>query len=457
MDGTVLVADDDRTIRTVLTQALTRAGCRVHATSSLTTLMRWVGEGKGDAVITDVVMPDGNGLEMLPKISVDRPGLPVIVISAQNTIMTAIQAAEAEAFDYLPKPFDLPDLMKRTARALDTNRRVRPGADAEKPIDDKPEDLPLVGRTQAMQALYRLVARVMNTDMPVLLTGESGTGKSLIARAIHDFSDRRTLPFVTVTAADLRDIEGPARVLARVKGGSLLIDGIGDVEPEIQARIVRMIDAPGEHVPRFMASGLTDLSDELAHGKVRQDLYYRMSGAIIQVPALRERVDDIPLLMRHFLNRGEQEGGPQRRLSEDGEELLRAYNWPGNVRQLENAIRRLMLSSQAEEITRTEIEAVLGNQPGTAPVLTGSDTERLSDSVARHLKRYFDLHGNMLPPPGLYGRILRELELPLIEIALEATGGNQAKCADLLGINRNTLRKKITDLDIQVTRRRKLM
>lgn len=457
MDGTVLVADDDRTIRTVLTQALTRAGCRVHATSSLTTLMRWVGEGKGDAVITDVVMPDGNGLEMLPKISVDRPGLPVIVISAQNTIMTAIQAAEAEAFDYLPKPFDLPDLMKRTARALDTNRRVRTGADAEKPIDDKPEDLPLVGRTQAMQALYRLVARVMNTDMPVLLTGESGTGKSLIARAIHDFSDRRTLPFVTVTAADLRDIEGPARVLARVKGGSLLIDGIGDVEPEIQARIVRMIDAPGEHVPRFMASGLTDLSDELAQGKVRQDLYYRMSGAIIQVPALRERVDDIPLLTRHFLNRGEQEGGPQRRLSEDGEELLRAYNWPGNVRQLENAIRRLMLSSQAEEITRTEIEAVLGNQPGTAPVLTGRDTERLSDSVARHLKRYFDLHGNMLPPPGLYGRILRELELPLIEIALEATGGNQAKCADLLGINRNTLRKKITDLDIQVTRRRKLM
>ena len=170
MDGTVLVADDDRTIRTVLTQALTRAGCKVHATSSLTTLMRWVGEGKGDVVITDVMMPDGNGLEMLPKISEDRPGLPVIVISAQNTIMTAIQAAEAEAYDYLPKPFDLPDLMKRTGKALEQKRRA---PSAPQPENDRPDELPLVGRTPAMQALYRLVARVMNTDLPVLISGES--------------------------------------------------------------------------------------------------------------------------------------------------------------------------------------------------------------------------------------------------------------------------------------------
>lgn len=176
MDGTVLVADDDRTIRTVLTQALTRAGCKVHATSSLTTLMRWVGEGKGDVVISDVVMPDGNGLEMLPKIRQDRPELPVIVISAQNTIMTAIQAAEAEAYDYLPKPFDLPDLMKRTAKALD-NRNRAPKRDEVATIGaDSPDELPLVGKTPAMQALYRLVARVMNTDLPVLISGESGTG-----------------------------------------------------------------------------------------------------------------------------------------------------------------------------------------------------------------------------------------------------------------------------------------
>ncbi|QFS83465.1 Nitrogen assimilation regulatory protein [Roseivivax sp. THAF40] len=456
MDGTVLVADDDRTIRTVLTQALTRAGCKVHATSSLTTLMRWVGEGKGDVVISDVVMPDGNGLEMLPKIQQDRPDLPVIVISAQNTIMTAIQAAEAEAYDYLPKPFDLPDLMKRTARALE-NRNRAPRRDEPVEHADGPEELPLVGKTPAMQALYRLVAKVMNTDLPVLISGESGTGKSLIARAIHDFSDRRTLPFVMVTGSELADLEGPSRILARVKGGTLLIEEVGDIDEEVQARIVRMMDVPGEHVPRFMATSQGELSIAMEEGRVRRDLYYRLSGATIQVPSLRERVDDIALLTEHFLMRIDREGGSARWLSKEAAELFRAYSWPGNVRQLENALRRLSLTARTEEISRSEVEAVLGNQPETGPILRGGDTEKLGTSVARHLRRYFDLHGNMLPPPGLYTRILREVEAPLIEIALDATGGNQAKCADLLGINRNTLRKKITDLDIRVTRRRKLM
>lgn len=453
MDGTVLVADDDRTIRTVLTQALTRAGCKVHATSSLTTLMRWVGEGKGDVVISDVMMPDGNGLEMLPKISQDRPGLPVIVISAQNTIMTAIQAAEAEAYDYLPKPFDLPDLMKRTAKALEL--KAHNPARAED--DERPDELPLVGRTAIMQSLYRVVARVMNTDLPVLIWGESGTGKSLIARAIHDFSDRRTLPFITAGAADLQDLEGPARLLARVKGGSLLIDEIGDIPEELQARIVRMMDTPGEYVPRFLATSQSDLTAAMEAGRVRKDLYYRLSGATLNVPALRERVDDIPLLATHFLLRGEKSGQAPRVLSEQAAEIFRTYSWPGNVRQLENAVRSLGLTSRAVEITAAEVEQVLGNQPELEPMRSAGDTEKLGASVARHLRRYFDLHGNMLPPEGLYGRILREVEAPLIEIALDATGGNQAKCADLLGINRNTLRKKITDLDIEVTRRRKLM
>ncbi len=308
-----------------------------------------------------------------------------------------------------------------------------------------------------MQALYRLVARVMNTDLPVLISGESGTGKSLIAREIHDFSDRRTLPFVVATVAELAELEGPVKVLARAKGGTILLDEISDIEDEIQARIVRMIDNPGDHSPRFMATSQTNLAEAMEKGKVRQDLYYRLSGADITVPSLRERVDDIPLLVEHFLTRAERDGAPLRRVSGEAMDLFRAYSWPGNVRQLEHAVKRLQLTARSDEITRSEAEAVLNNQPEVEPLLGGGDSEKLSASVGRHLRRYFDLHGNMLPPAGLYQRILREIELPLIEIALDATGGNQAKCADLLGINRNTLRKKIIDLDIHVTRRRKLM
>jgi two-component system nitrogen regulation response regulator GlnG len=460
MDGTVLVADDDRTIRTVLTQALTRAGCKVHATSSLVTLMRWVEEGKGDLVISDVIMPDGNGLEQLPLISKARPGLPVIVISAQNTIMTAIQAEEADAYDYLPKPFDLPDLMKRAARALEVKRRA--GAMAPRPtngaaIQTAQDELPLVGRTPAMQALYRLVARVMNTDLPVLINGESGTGKSLIARAIHDFSDRRTLPFVVASAPDLASMDGPATLLSRARNGSILFDEVGDLGDEAQARIVRMLDSFTDNAPRVMATSQADLSRRMEAGDFRQDLFYRLGGVTISVPSLRERVDDIPLLVDHFLARAERDGAPLRRFDAGAMDLIRAYSWPGNVRQLENTIRRITVTGTEEEISRAETEAVLGNQPAMEPLVGGGEGEKLSASVAKHLKRYFDLHGGVLPPPGLYQRILREVEGPLIEIALDATGGNQAKCADLLGINRNTLRKKITDLDIRVTRRRKLM
>ncbi|ESW62149.1 MAG: chemotaxis protein CheY [Rhodobacter sp. CACIA14H1] len=454
MDGTVLVADDDRTIRTVLTQALTRAGCKVHATSSLMTLMRWVEEGKGDLVISDVIMPDGNGLDALPRIGKLRPGLPVIVISAQNTIMTAIQAAEAEAFDYLPKPFDLPDLMKRSARALEQKRRA-----PARPVQPREagDDLPLVGRTPAMQALYRLVARVMNTDLAVLVTGESGTGKSLIAKAIHDFSDRRSQPFVVAQASDLAGIDGPATLMSRARGGSLVLDEVADYDDDTQARIVRMLDLAGDNAPRIMATSQTDLSARMESGQFRQDLFYRLSGVTLHVPSLRERVDDIPLLAEHFLAKGERDLGTLRRLSGDARDLIRAYSWPGNVRQLENTLRRLMVTSSEAEIAKAEVEAVLGNQPAMEPLKGGGEGEKLSASVARHLKRYFDLHGGQLPPAGVYQRILREVEMPLIEIALDATAGNQAKCADLLGINRNTLRKKITDLDIRVTRRRKLM
>ena len=457
MDGTVLVADDDRTIRTVLTQALTRAGCRVHATSSLTTLMRWVAEGKGDTIITDVIMPDGNGLEMLPKIATDRSDLPVIVISAQNTIMTAIQAADAKAFDYLPKPFDLPDLMKRVAKALE-QRKVSHRSNKEKDDASETENgLPLVGKSAPMQGVYRLVARLMNTDLPILVSGESGTGKSLVARVLHSFSDRRNLPFVTVSPADLIEIDGPAKILAKARGGSLIIEEISDFSLESQSRLVQMIDNPGEYYPRFIATTKGRMIEPVENGKIRSDVFYRLGGATIELPNLRECVDDILVLSEHFLKLLEKEGGPERKLGIKAQDLFLAYSWPGNVRQLQNVVKRLGLTSREYEISLTEVEQSLENQPEMDGSFGKLGTEKMSSDIERHLRRYFDLHGNILPPVGLYNRILKELEIPLISLSLEATGGNQARCADLLGINRNTLRKKINDLDIKVHRRRKLM
>ena len=453
----MLVADDDRTIRTVLTQALTRAGCRVHATSSLTTLMRWVAEGKGDTIITDVMMPDGNGLEMLPKIASDRPGLPVIVISAQNTIMTAIQAADAKAFDYLPKPFDLPDLMKRVSKALEQKKVLTRSNKDETDLPDEESGLPLVGKSAPMQGVYRLVAGLMNSDLPVLVSGESGTGKSLIAKVLHSFSDRRNLPFVSVSPADLVELDGPAKILAKVKGGSLIIEEISDFPLESQARLVQMIDNPGEYSPRFIATMQGSMIESVETGLIRSDVFYRLGGATIELPSLRECVDDILILTEHFLNMLEKEGGPKRQLGIKAQNLFRSYSWPGNVRQLQNVVKRLGLTAREHEISLTEVEQSLENQPEMEAPFGKAGTEKLSSDIERHLRRYFDLHGNILPPVGLYNRILKELEIPLIGVSLEATGGNQAKCADLLGINRNTLRKKISELDIKVTRRRKLM
>ena len=453
----MLVADDDRTIRTVLTQALTRAGCKVHATSSLTTLMRWVSEGKGDTIITDVMMPDGNGLEMLPKIASDRPGLPVIVISAQNTIMTAIQAADAKAFDYLPKPFDLPDLMKRVAKALDQKKVSHLPTKEKGNVLDENNDLPLVGKSAPMQGVYRLVARLMNTDLPILVSGESGTGKSLIAKVLHSFSDRRNLPFVSVSPADLVELDGPAKILAKARGGSLIIEEISDFSLESQARLVQMIDNPGDYSPRFIATMQGRMVEAVESGMIRSDVFYRLGGATIELPSLRECVDDILILSDHFLDLLEKEGGPKRKLGIKAQDLFRAYSWPGNVRQLQNVVKRLGLTAREYEISLTEVEQSLENQPDMNGSFGSAGTEKMSNDIERHLRRYFDLHGNILPPVGLYNRILKELEIPLIGVSLEATGGNQARCADLLGINRNTLRKKISELEIKVHKRRKLM
>ena len=475
--GTILVADDDRSIRTVLDQALGRVGYQVRSTGNAATLWRWASEGEGDLIITDVVMPDENGLDLLPRMKRIRPDLPIIVMSAQKTLLTAVKAAERGAYDYLPKPFDLKELLRVVERAM-SQPKAMPSEDAQATADE--EKLPLIGRSPAMQEIYRVMARLMGTDLTVLIYGESGTGKELVARALHDYGKRRNGPFVAINMAaiprELIESElfghekgaftGAANRYAgrfeQAEGGTLFLDEIGDMPIEAQTRLLRVLQqgeytTVGGRTPirtdvRIVAATNRDLRQAVNQGLFREDLFYRLNVVPLRLPPLRERNDDIADLVRHFLNQSLAQGLPLKTLSSEAMDRLRRYRWPGNVRELENLVRRLAALYADDVIGVEVIENELAEPPQTQRASEPSEEETLTGAIERHLTKFFAGLGDDLPPPGLYDRMLRELEIPLISLSLAATRGNQIKAAHMLGLNRNTLRKKIRDHNIQVIR-----
>jgi two-component system nitrogen regulation response regulator GlnG len=484
--GEILVADDDAAIRTVVAQALSRAGYEVRTTGTAATLWRWVQSGEGDLVVTDVVMPDENAFELLPRIKKVRPELPIVVMSAQNTFMTAIRASERGAYDYLPKPFDLKELVGIVGRALAEPRKRPEGGPEEI------EGMPLVGRSPAMQEIYRALARLMQTDLTVLIHGESGTGKELVARALHDYGKRKKGPFVAINMAaiprDLIESElfghekgaftGAAQRSAgrfeQAEGGTLFLDEIGDMPMEAQTRLLRVLQqgeytTVGGRTPiktnvRIVAATNKDLRILIQQGLFREDLYFRLNVVPLRLPPLRERTEDIPDLVHHFFKNVVAEGLPQKYIEQAALDRMKRYRWPGNIRELENLIRRLAALHPQEVVTEQLIEAELDSEtPRAAPIAAGpgpgpgpdrelESGQTLSASVETHLARLFRDCGDGLPPPGLYHRVIREIEIPLISAALAATRGNQIKAAELLGLNRNTLRKKVNDLDIRLMR-----
>src|SRR3974390_401457 len=471
--GSILVADDDTAIRTVLNQALSRAGYEVRLTGNAATLWRWVSQGEGDLVITDVVMPDENAFDLLPRIKKMRPNLPVIIMSAQNTFMTAIRASERGAYEYLPKPFDLKELIAIVGRALAEPKERTQSAAEETEFDS----IPLVGRSPAMQEIYRVLARLMQTDLTVMISGESGTGKELVARALHDYGKRRNGPFVAVNMAaiprDLSESElfghergaftgANPRASGRfeqAEGGTLFLDEIGDMPMEAQTRLLRVLQqgeytTVGGRTPikanvRIIAATNKDLRILIQQGLFREDLFFRLNVVPLRLPPLRERSEDVPDLIRHFFEQVEREGLPAKQLDQGALDRLKRHRWPGNVRELENLARRLAALYPQETIAASVIDAEL-SQPGmTAAEDEAKSDDVLSNAIERHLTAYFASFGADLPPPGLYHRVLREMEQPLLSVTLAATRGNQIRAADLLGVNRNTLRKKIRDLEIK--------
>ncbi len=561
---TILVADDDRSIRTVLHQALTDAGYRVKLASTAAVAARWVEGGEGDLLICDIVMPDHNMLDLLPALRKARPDLPVLVISAQSTFNTAVRAGELGVADYLSKPFDLDRLLKAVAGAFAGHHDTPVGGagvpgtsgghqDGHEPEGDVHDGAwVLAGRSPAMQEIFRTLARAAPARLPVIVTGEKGTGKVIVARAIHDHGPDRDGPFITVDTSAQTGMD-PALTLfgsgaaggrfAAARAGTIFITEIASLSQEAQNRLLEAMvndeygaggvnpqadnaqSAPGAlaHNPaqagtrtgrgtRVMVASEHDPVALIRAGRLREDLYYRLNGTLVRLPPLRDRIGDLPELVRQVLKEGQRDGLPAKRVDASALAALAAYSWPGNTRELATFLRRVCVLYPDETITSLIVEMELhasladvsmqnkggtegagasrsagagdihsgnrgdhpsgpsgdalghqgsGNQGSLAGPHAGAGSPSsgalsgeggLAAAVEAHLKRYFDRHGADLPDPGLYNRIIQEVERPLIELCLAATKGNQLKASFVLGLNRNTLRKKIKDLGIAVSK-----
>ncbi|MBN8814775.1 MAG: nitrogen regulation protein NR(I) [Sphingomonas sp.] len=465
----ILVLDDDKAIRTVVAHALRRTGHHVTTTATLAEFNRELRAAVPDVVVSDVVLPDGNGLDMVAGLAEAYPQIPVIVLSAQNTLTTAVRATEVGAYEYLPKPFDLDDLTRAIDAALQ-----RKGEGASDPVDAEDRALPLIGRSPAMQDVYRVIARVISNDLTVLISGESGTGKELVARAIHDLGPRRDAAFLAINMAaiprELIEAElfghergaftgAQARTAGRFEqaaGGTLFLDEIGDMPIEAQTRLLRVLQS-GEFTTvggartikadvRIVAATNRNLDSLVQSGQFREDLFYRLNVVPIALPALRERRQDIALLARHFLDRAAEHGLPRKRLDEAAIRTIEAHDWPGNVRQLENIMRRLAVLSRDEVIGAPELAVILGTP---ADVIAPGDIS-LDSAVRARIDRLARDDPRGMDDGTLYERIIAEVERPLIEAMLARHGGNQLRAARAMGINRNTLRKRLDTLGIEI-------
>ncbi len=432
----ILLADDDASVRLVLSKALTRAGHTVKATDNAETLLKWSGLGQGDIILTDVMMGGTEIFNYLPLISENRPGMPIIVISANNTVNTALKAGKHKVFEYIPKPFDLLEVTQAILRAgLSVNPRKRK-------INDELSKLPMIGRSAAMQPVYRAISRFAAGNLPVLIQGEVGTGKDLVAKLLHEGGVRRKLPFLRET-----DFENISLTLQKVNGGDIYIDEIAELSPKQQEKLLALLTAselnPPNSRPRLLSSTRKDLRKLASEGKFRDDLLYRINVAEIKIPPLSERDRDIYELSANFLSRAST--NKSRRFDNEALDVLHRHNWSGNVRELENLVNRLSVLYSDDLITA---EMVL--QEFTKDIENSDKVEQdqqLKTLLETSCRRLLSIEPDKVNGSS-YNIALSWVEKPLIIEALRLTGGNRAKAADYLGIHRNTLRSRLKALDI---------
>jgi len=464
----VWVIDDDQSIRWVLEKALEKAKMDVKSFSSASGILETLERGQPDALITDVRMPGMDGFELLGKIQQRFPELPVIIITAHSDLDSAVTAYQDGAFEYLPKPFDVQEAVELTKRAVDHSRSVKAGS-TESINDDLPE---IIGEAPAMQEVFRAIGRLSRSNITVLINGESGTGKELVARALHKHSPRADMPFVALNMAaipkDLLESElfghergaftgAQTQRVGRFEqsdGGTLFLDEIGDMPAEMQTRLLRVLSdgeffRVGGHTPikvnvRIIAATHQNLEQRVQEGSFREDLFHRLNVIRVHLPALRERREDIGILMRYFLQRAAVELNVDAKiLLPDAEAYLKQLDWPGNVRQIENLCRWLTVMASGQEIRVDDLPTELKQSSSVAESSSGSWESILRDWANRQFADGRD---------DLLDEALPAFERTMIEAALARTAGRRQDAARLLGWGRNTLTRKIKELDMEISK-----
>ena len=463
-EAEVWVIDDDRSIRWVLEKAMQKVGMQVRTFQEGASALNALARHQPDVVVSDVRMPGMNGLELLRRIREEHPELPVIIMTAHSDLDSAVSAFHDGAFEYLPKPFDLDEAVEQVRRASRMSRRESQSAQDQTELGSE-----IIGEAPAMQEVFRAIGRLARSKITVLINGESGTGKELVARALHRHSPRAQQPFIALNMAaiprDLLESElfghergaftgAQSRRIGRFEqadGGTLFLDEIGDMPSELQTRLLRVL-AEGEfyrvggHMPvqadvRIIAATHQNLEQLVQQGRFREDLFHRLNVIRIHIPSLRERREDIALLMRHFLAEAAQDLGVEcKTLLPETVAALQRLDWPGNVRQLENTARWLTVMASGQQIHVDDLPPELMHAQAT-PVSRGGDWRAGLRSWARDSLR----QGRQ----RILDEALPAFETILIETALEHTGGRRQDAAKLLGWGRNTLTRKIKELGME--------